>query len=90
MFKVRAVLRTAVMARVVERLQLVGLYEFITFPVTQPPFSECLEWWGDDREADWVVRALRAVNVGVGAREGTAWLVRLDLAIDVPGLPVAV
>jgi hypothetical protein len=64
MTKVSVVLRTAVMKRLVERLHVIGHFDFITFHVAVPRLSECLEWYGDDRDAGWVVRAVETVGRG--------------------------
>jgi hypothetical protein len=58
------------MPHVVARLRLLGLFEFVIFPVNPSADDECLEWYGDEREAEWVARAVRTVTARAGPATG--------------------
>lgn len=65
MRKVSVVLDRSAVERVAERLRMLGLFDFVTFPVNPPGDDECLEWYGPDREADWIERAVSTVTARI-------------------------
>lgn len=56
--KVSAVSNQKAIARAVERLRMIGVFEFITFFLREDGDTVCLEWWGDEAEAEPVARAV--------------------------------